>query len=1280
MGRQRVVVGLFGAAVVAAVGVALFLVLGQPPQGGTAPDEQVTEPGEQSAATEEAPAPEKRRHAGQAGNASVVGRLVRGKDSVPVTGETVRLDREGLPGWGVVSGEDGTFRFERLPHGGPFTLSAVVADCAPVSLPGLALDRREELDVGDVRLDRAVSVTIQVRSLDDTPIEGALVEAFAQATVDWSGDWTKRLAQVGVTPVAVTSLRTDAAGEARFESLATGTWGFRASAAGHARRGRGSVKLTPEDDEGRKPIVIRLWPGHGLSGRVLDDDDAPIAGALVLGMKPNQAWSPQSAPLYFRSTTDEEGRYALDAVPSGELAVWAAPPGGIPAQVAVLTVPDLDTFDVHLRLGGVLRGQVTEQESGEPIPDIEVRATGWATNSQRVGVAVTDAEGRYVIDTMLEGIVNQVTVDRPGWLVVHERGTPWQQIALQHGTETVHDLVMRKGAVATGVVRGPDGPLAGAGITLYASEAGRGWTTRTAKTDASGRYRIEGLDTGPALIQVSAPGHAQPGFPANYWEAMNNRALPPEWALDVPSEGEVVKDVELVRGGVATGVVKGPDDEPVAGASVSAWGGNRSVSAKTDAEGAFSLEGLPLDVQLTVRASAEGMVSSSEQLQAGQGAPVEGLLLLLRQRPTLRGTVTPAEGELPPGVAVRISQPHSFDSGNPWNWQDPERRWDGMEPVPVRADGTYETTLPFDSGKLVVRASADGAPAVESDPIELTEGRLEYQVDLRLGPGLPLLGRVEDGTTGAPVAGALVAVGSKHPLADQQPWVTQNVHPPLRAVTDAEGRFRLQWPRKGKLDVRVTRNGYVEAKPTVALPQEGELTVKLQSALRIAGFVRSSDGSPVAGVQISYQIEGNQTYSVAQTIITGEDGAFEIRDLPAGSYTLTAQPPWNGALNIKHAMVRGVAAGTTDVEISVEAGLSITGRVLAPDGEGAASVWVNAQAETQQSGGGWRGASTRNDGSFDIVGLDEGTYTLHVSSSQGSQTTQVKGVAAGTQDVVVRLAEGMEIRGEVVDEQGEPVANVTLYATSASKETGGMVYGSNMAQTGSDGTFVLQGLAPGEYRILRTNNGQGDAATRNHVLVGGEQVAAGSTGVRLVLSKGAVISGTVTDAGGTPVTGANRLWVRARVVGGGGDKWVAVQADGTFEMAGLSPDVEYELRTMGGGFRPGSSGPTRGGTEGVRIVVEPGLTCTGRLVDRSGHGIGGVSITFRYPDTDDYTWAQTDDDGAFEASGLMEGEYNVTAWIQSEDEAGNRTGQQRQVELGQITAGTSSVTLEVPEE
>ena len=127
MGRQRVFVGLFGALVLAALLAAVFLVLGDPP-GDAPPDDgdaaQVEDP------EREESTPEKRRRAGHEGRAALFGRLVRGKDRTPVAGESVRLDREGLPGWTAVTDDGGTFRFERLPHGGPFTVSASVAAAA----------------------------------------------------------------------------------------------------------------------------------------------------------------------------------------------------------------------------------------------------------------------------------------------------------------------------------------------------------------------------------------------------------------------------------------------------------------------------------------------------------------------------------------------------------------------------------------------------------------------------------------------------------------------------------------------------------------------------------------------------------------------------------------------------------------------------------------------------------------------------------------------------------------------------------------------------------------------------------------------------------------------------------------------------------------------------------------------------------------------------------------------------------------------------------------------
>ena len=95
-----------------------------------------------------------------------------------------------------------------------------------------------------------------------------------------------------------------------------------------------------------------------------------------------------------------------------------------------------------------------------------------------------------------------------------------------------------------------------------------------------------------------------------------------------------------------------------------------------------------------------------------------------------------------------------------------------------------------------------------------------------------------DKASGEPVAGALVALGTQHPMAESQPWMAQNVFPPLRAVTDDEGRFSVAFTKDGKGDLRVQHHAYVESKQVQKLPPDGEIEIKLAPALRIAGVVR----------------------------------------------------------------------------------------------------------------------------------------------------------------------------------------------------------------------------------------------------------------------------------------------------------------------------------------------------------------------------------------------------------------------------------------------------------
>ena len=225
--------------------------------GGEAKDDAPASP---VTAASVLPASPKNRKQGTAG---VFGEIRRTAGRAPVAGQEVLLSPERGEPYSVTTDEQGAFRFEKIPHGGPYELSAAAKGRGTIRLPGIALDRGENRNVGTLFLDPSVKQTVLVRDLADQPLEGALVEAFANPQwVDW--DWTKALAQLGQAPIAVAKVTTDARGEANFPEIAVGRWTFTARKEGFATSGARWITLRTEQEP--KPVTIWLAPGYDWNG------------------------------------------------------------------------------------------------------------------------------------------------------------------------------------------------------------------------------------------------------------------------------------------------------------------------------------------------------------------------------------------------------------------------------------------------------------------------------------------------------------------------------------------------------------------------------------------------------------------------------------------------------------------------------------------------------------------------------------------------------------------------------------------------------------------------------------------------------------------------------------------------------------------------------------------------------------------------------------------------------------------------------------------------------
>lgn len=312
----------------------------------------------------------------------------------------------------------------------------------------------------------------------------------------------------------------------------------------------------------------------------------------------------------------------------------------------------------------------------------------------------------------------------------------------------------------------------------------------------------------------------------------------------------------------------------------------------------------------------------------------------------------------------------------------------------------------------------------------------------------------------------------------------------VTTVTDERGEFRLDLRRAAATErVVAVRAGSRAAR--MARPEPGGwpawLELQLGGApLTIAGRAVGPDGAPLAGAQAW----------VADPTLFGLIGG-----LPAQLESLSA-----GA--------RVVGAGRADG---------------APEGAGTFDI----TATQREPNSWWSWVTTREDGRFEIPGLEERSYTVHVMDPRTLQLARVDSVAAGTADLVVTLAaEGIvdEVHGRLVSRSGRPLPGIDValrrrsFASLAALRGGGTLDASvhspgAVATTDAEGRFRFERVpARGAYLYVLD-----DAVMEHFEPLEGKRLDAEITvtvAVRChleVVSDGAADSITVLDADGRRV-------------------------------------------------------------------------------------------------------------------------------------------------------------------
>jgi protocatechuate 3,4-dioxygenase beta subunit len=528
------------------------------------------------------------------------------------------------------------------------------------------------------------------------------------------------------------------------------------------------------------------------------------------------------------------------------------------------------------------------------------------------------------------------------------------------------------------------------------------------------------------------------------------------------------------------------------------------------------------------------------------------------------------------------------------------RNWSGggMSP-PVETDEQGRFAMWVRPGRATVSAEADGYAGGSDD------GHAPGTFEILMTPESSLAGIVVDARTGAPVAGVRV-------VAETPGWggfFGRDLE--AADITDERGAFRVTRIEPGRYRVTArSAHGYgvSDGSSLVGLGQHVDgVVIKLHPAIRVSGTVVRPDKTVCteASVSLTDKAKDRQVWAGAEP-----DGTLYVEGVLPGTYSVEASCEDHQSREDYPKIV--VADQDVDGLVwEVVGGATVRGRVLTASGAPVedARIWARTVGGPARAQTGWGVARSDTDGSYEMTGLKAGRFKLEVRSDAGNApdegwTVEVAANANLEQDLV--LEDGGSITGIVVDAQGAPVADISVRAMPVSGRWG---WGSDSATTRADGTFVLDTLRPGEYRViaqrdwsdqLRKPGSTDDDKQGEKVSV----VLGKPATVKLVVeSQSGTIKGTITDARGEPVSDAFVVAAResdaagaqrssARITRWSDDKPVLSSTDGKFTLAKLSPGT-YTVRAY-----------RKGGGEAIAENVPVGDTA--KLVIRATGTIAGV--------------------------------------------------------------------------
>jgi hypothetical protein len=481
------------------------------------------------------------------------------------------------------------------------------------------------------------------------------------------------------------------------------------------------------------------------------------------------------------------------------------------------------------------------------------------------------------------------------------------------------------------------------------------------------------------------------------------------------------------------------------------------------------------------------------------------------------------------------------------------------------AAGRFELAAP--PGRYRVVASGDGVVAIDTPWLSLAAAAPAAELELEVLPVAHVTGRVVD-FQGAPMADVAVACSAE---IDGEP-LDPEAALPCSAVSDDDGAFALEVP-PGRVvvearaaDAPVGRTVLPWVEPDARL---AGVELVVDAGVRLGGVVRDRTAAAVPGaVVVAFADAGTAPVASAQTDAAGR---FALGGLPAGAVRLEARAPGYGP-SAPRAVELLAGDAVDDLTLVLAAADLLAGIVVDERGDPVAGAEVSARALRRGDPGALlASATTGADGRFELAAA--GATRVEAWAS-GFAPARRDGAAGGDWRLVLRRAGGIAgtvtAGGTLVTSfDVRLVRHVPLGGTAPATLPGAVRFAA------PDGSYRIDGLAPGSYELVIASRGWAPAVLTGVSVAPGE-LADGS----VALAPAASIAGRVVDAARRrPIYGA-----QVTVATGYEGSVRFTDAAGAFAIADVAPG-----RRSLSVSHPGFVGRIEGGLElapGARLELE----------------------------------------------------------------------------------------------